>query len=145
MHDTVRWITLHAVPYIRKSLCLQNTQGSTLSGMPDLVTTAKHGGGSVMLWVAIWWYSILLVPLLLFMAELLQGSTWPGWVIMCIPWSRYHFWTMMQFSDMIMPPFTKLELFSHSLKSMKVNFTIFPGQHNHQIWISMNHLVSFGV
>jgi hypothetical protein len=25
------------------------------------------------------------------------------------------------------------ELFSHGLKSMKVNFNIFPGQHNHQI------------
>jgi hypothetical protein len=31
------------------------------------------------------------------------------------------------------PPFTQLELFSHGLKSMKVNFNIFPGQHNHQI------------
>jgi hypothetical protein len=25
------------------------------------------------------------------------------------------------------------------LKSMKVNFNTFPGQHNHQIWASMNH------
>jgi hypothetical protein len=32
-----------------------------------------------------------------------------------------------------MPPFTQSELFSHGLKSMKVNFNIFPGQHNHQI------------
>jgi hypothetical protein len=30
-------------------------------------------------------------------------------------------------------PFTQLELFSHHLKSMKVNFNIFHGQHNHQI------------
>jgi hypothetical protein len=30
-------------------------------------------------------------------------------------------------------PFTQQELFSHGLKSMKVNFSIFPGQHNHQI------------
>jgi hypothetical protein len=30
-------------------------------------------------------------------------------------------------------PITQLELFSHGLKSMKVNFNIFPGQHNHQI------------
>jgi hypothetical protein len=35
--------------------------------------------------------------------------------------------------------FTQLELFSHGLKSMKVNFNIFPGQHNHQIWTSLNH------
>jgi hypothetical protein len=27
----------------------------------------------------------------------------------------------------------QLKLFSHGLKSMKVNFSIFPGQHNHQI------------
>jgi hypothetical protein len=32
-----------------------------------------------------------------------------------------------------MAPITQLELFSHGLKSMKVNFNIFPGQHNHQI------------
>jgi hypothetical protein len=31
------------------------------------------------------------------------------------------------------PPFTPLELFSRGLKSMKVNFSIFPGQRNHQI------------
>jgi hypothetical protein len=30
-------------------------------------------------------------------------------------------------------PFTQLELFNHGLKSMKVNFNTFPGQHNHQI------------
>jgi hypothetical protein len=29
------------------------------------------------------------------------------------------------------------------LKSMKVNFNIFPGQHNHQIWISPNHFSQF--
>jgi hypothetical protein len=29
--------------------------------------------------------------------------------------------------------FTQLELFRHGLKSMKVNFNIFPGQHNHQM------------
>jgi hypothetical protein len=29
--------------------------------------------------------------------------------------------------------------FSHGLKSMKVNFNIFPCQHNHQIWTLLNH------
>jgi hypothetical protein len=37
----------------------------------------------------LWWfgqqYSILLVPLLPFMAELLQGSMWAGWLISCSP------------------------------------------------------------
>jgi hypothetical protein len=37
-----------------------------------LVPTAKHGEGSVVVWVAISWYRILLVPLLPFMTELLQ-------------------------------------------------------------------------
>jgi hypothetical protein len=40
---------------------------------------------------------------------------------------------MMQFSKMTVTPFTQLELFSHGLKGMKVNFSIFPCQHNHQI------------
>jgi hypothetical protein len=30
-------------------------------------------------------------------------------------------------------PFTQLELFSHGLKSTKVNFNILPVQHSHQI------------
>jgi hypothetical protein len=29
------------------------------------------------------------------------------------------------------------------LKSMKVNFSIIPGQHNHQIWTSLNHSGQF--
>jgi hypothetical protein len=36
-----------------------------------LVLTMKHGEGSVMVWATISWYSVLLVPLLPFMAELL--------------------------------------------------------------------------
>jgi hypothetical protein len=50
-----------------------------------LVPTEKHGVGSVMVWAAISWYSNELVPLLPFMAELLQGSMRTGWVIRHIP------------------------------------------------------------
>jgi hypothetical protein len=119
-HDMVRWVVLHAVPYIRESLRLGNTQGSLQSC-------------SVLVWAAISWYnSILLVPLLPFMAELLQGSMWTGWVIGCIPWSR-HFWTTMQFSKHDNAPiYTPGTV--HSLKSMKVNLSNFPGQHNHLFW-----------
>jgi hypothetical protein len=47
MHDMVRRIILHAVPYIRKSLLLESTQGSLQSRMPGSVPTVKHGEGSV--------------------------------------------------------------------------------------------------
>jgi hypothetical protein len=60
-----------------------------------LVPTVKHRVGSVMVWAAISQYSILLVPLLPFMAKLLQGSTWTGWVMRCIPQSRRYFQTTM--------------------------------------------------
>jgi hypothetical protein len=33
--DIVRWVVLHSVPYNRKSINLENTQGSLQSGMPD--------------------------------------------------------------------------------------------------------------
>jgi transposase len=49
-----------------------------------LVPTVKRGG-SMMVWAAESWYNIVLVTLLPFMAELLQGSTWTGWLISCFP------------------------------------------------------------
>jgi hypothetical protein len=36
-----------------------------------------------------------------------------------------------------------MELYSYGLKSMNVNFNIFPGQHNHQISTSLNHSGQF--
>jgi hypothetical protein len=76
-----------------------------------------------------------------FLAELLQGSTWTGWVIRCTPRSRRYLRTTVQFSKTTVPH-SQLELFSHGLKSMKVNI-ILPGQHNHQIWTSLNHSSQF--
>jgi hypothetical protein len=81
-------------------------------------------GGSVMVWAALSWYNILLVPPLPFMAEIVQGSTWKDWVIRYIQWSRRYFGKTMQFSKTTMPPFTELEHLSHYLESMKVNFEI---------------------
>jgi hypothetical protein len=71
-----------------------------------LVPTVKHRGGSLMVFAAISWYIILLVPLLPFMAELPHGSTQTGWAIRRIPCSRRYFRTTMQFSIMTIPPFT---------------------------------------
>jgi hypothetical protein len=73
------------------------------------------------------------------MAELLQESTWTGWVISAShdpdviskQWCSFPRWQC---------PHSQ---FSHGLKGMKVNFNIFPGQHNHQIWISLNHSGQF--
>jgi hypothetical protein len=47
-------------------------------------------------------------------------------------------------SETTVPQFTHLELFSHGLKSMKVNFNIFTDQYNHKISTSMNFLITFG-
>jgi hypothetical protein len=82
-----------------------------------MVPTVKHREGSMVVWAAILWYSILLVQLLPFMAESLQGGMWTG--------NPVH--PMMQFSKMTIPPFTQLALFSHGFKCMKVKFNIFPG------------------
>jgi hypothetical protein len=62
-----------------------------------MVPTVKHRRGSVMVCAAISWYNVLLAPLLPFMTELLQGSTWAGWIIRCVPWSRLFFRTTVQF------------------------------------------------
>jgi hypothetical protein len=39
---------------------------------------------------------------------------------------------MMQFFKMTIRPYTQPEVYSLSLKSMKMHFNNFPGQHNHQ-------------
>jgi hypothetical protein len=48
------------------------------------------------------------------------------------PMRQTLFPTFLQFSKTTFPPSIQLKLFSHGLKSMKVNFNIFPGQHNHK-------------
>jgi hypothetical protein len=131
--DMVRWVVLHAVPYIRLSLRLENTQGSLQSEIPGSNSETWEGGSSVMVWTGVSWYSILLVLLLPFMAELLQGSTWTDWLIRCIPWSRRFFRTTMQFSK------TTAGTVQSWFREHEGNFNIFPGQHSHQIWTLLNH------
>jgi hypothetical protein len=73
-------IVFHAVPYVRKNIRLENTQGSLQSGMPGSNSETRgrfcDGLGSKFAVLC-----ILLAPLLSFMSELLEGSTWRGWVI----------------------------------------------------------------
>jgi hypothetical protein len=67
------------------------------------------------------------------MAELLQVTTWTGWVIRAIPMIQ----TLFPNNDAVFQddntPIHKPKLFSDGLKNMKVNFNILTGQHNHQI------------
>jgi hypothetical protein len=59
----VRWVVFYVVPYIRKSLHLENIRGS-------VVPTVKRGRGSVIICAAVSWYIFLLVPLLPFMGRI---------------------------------------------------------------------------
>jgi hypothetical protein len=49
------------------------------------------------------------------------------------PMANTLFPNKMQFSKKTTHTFTQLELFGHGLKSKKVNFSIFRGQHNRKI------------
>jgi hypothetical protein len=52
----------HTVLYIRKSLHLVNAQGSLQSGMSG--SSSETQVRFVMVWAAMSWYSILLVPII---------------------------------------------------------------------------------
>jgi hypothetical protein len=108
-----------------------------------LVPTAKQRGDCVIIWAAVSWCNLLLVPLSHVIDGLLWGSTWKGWVIRYLSWSSRYFWTTMQFSKLTMPPFTQQEIFSHGLKNMKMNFNIFPGHYSHTFGHHWTTLVSF--
>jgi hypothetical protein len=99
-----------------------------------LVPTVKRGGGSVVGWAAISWYSV--GPIITLCGQITSKEYMDSWVIRCILWSNCYFWTTMQFSKKTMLPFTQLELFNHDLKSKKGSFNIFPGQHSPRLDIT---------
>jgi hypothetical protein len=91
-----------------------------------LVPTVKHGGGSVMVWAAILWYSV--GPIITLHGRI----TTRDYV------DRLH----NQVHPIIQKLFSNNDAVfqdddapTHTAgsKSMKVNFSIFPGQHNHQM------------
>jgi hypothetical protein len=108
-----------------------------------LVPTVRHRVGSVMVWAAILWYSILLAHITTLHVRItarehvdrLGKQVHPNG----LESNFRHLRTNMKFSKTTMSPFTQLKLFSHCLQSIKVNLNIFPGQHSHQIWTSINH------
>jgi hypothetical protein len=64
--DMIWRVVLNAAPYLRKSLRLENTRGSLQFGMPGSNSGTREGGGSVMVWATMSWYSTPSVPLLPF-------------------------------------------------------------------------------
>jgi hypothetical protein len=66
-------------------------------------------------------------PIIIFHGRITAKEYMNTLAIRCIPWSRRLFWTTMQFYKTTMLQCTQLEVFSHGLKSMKVNFSTFPG------------------
>jgi hypothetical protein len=92
----------------------------------NLVPTVKHGGTSVMVWTAISWYSI--GPILTLHGQITAREYVERLGNQAHPMIR----TLFPKNDAVFQV-AQLELFNHGLKSMKVNFNIFPGQHNHHV------------
>jgi fumarate reductase subunit D len=100
-----------------------------------MLPKVKDGGGSVMVYAAISWCSILLAILLSFIGRITARE--------CVDRLSNQVHSMIQTlfpnNDAVFkvdnaPTHTAGTVqLSHGLKSMKVNFNIIPGQHNHQI------------
>jgi hypothetical protein len=84
-HYMVRWVVLTLFPTSGKVYFWRTPR------RPTIRNTWFRQWNTGEVWAAISWYSILLVPLISLMAELLQDITW-GWTdraIKRILWSRY--------------------------------------------------------
>jgi hypothetical protein len=93
-----------------------------------LVPTVKHRGGSVMVWVA-----KFVSPMITHHGRIIAREHVDRLGNQVYP----TLFTLLPNNGAVFQddsvPFTQLELFSHGLKSMNVNFNIFPDQHNQQI------------
>jgi hypothetical protein len=83
VRDMVIWVILHSVPYIRKSLFGEHHKKPTIRN----AWFQQWNMGEVLWCFGQQYRDILLVPLLPFMAKLLQENMWTGEVIRFIPWS----------------------------------------------------------
>jgi hypothetical protein len=127
--DMVRWVALHAVSYIRKSLRLENAQGSLQSGMTGSNCETRGRFCDVLSSNITVQYSV--GPIITLHGRITAREYVDRLDNRAHPVIQTR--TTMQFSKTTMPPFVQLELFSHGFNSMKVNFSIFSGQHTHQI------------
>jgi hypothetical protein len=91
-------------------------------------------GGSVMIWAAISWYSV--GPFITLHGRIIAREYMDRLGNQVHPMIQTFFQT-------IMPLFPQLEPFIHGLKNTKMNFNIFPGQHNSKIRASLNQARQF--
>jgi hypothetical protein len=133
----LRWVVLHAILYSSRSFHSGNTPGNLPSRRPgsnsetrgrfcdglgsNIMLITLHGQITAMAYVDSLGSQVH--PMI--QTFLKKRCSFPRW--QC---PNSHSWNC---------------LFSHGLKSMKVNFNIFPGQHNHQIWTSLNHSDQFWI
>jgi len=107
-----------------------------------LVPAAIYGGGSVTIWTAIWWYSAGPVSTLngrIAAGDCVGslGNQVPPMVQILLPNNDANF------QKMTFRPYTQPDVFSLGLRSKKMHFNTFPGQHNRRTSISSKHCGQF--
>jgi hypothetical protein len=129
MRDVVRWVVLCCSSLHQEEVTVENTQGSLQSRISVSNSGKQHGEVPL-------WFDVDLITVLPFMAKLLQGSTWTDGIIRCIPWSRFYFRTTIHFFKRTMCPIHTARTVLSWSEELKMDL-IFPGQHSHHIWTSL--------
>jgi hypothetical protein len=106
-----------------------------------LVQIVEHGDGSRMIWAAMSWYSA--GPISTLIGQITASD------YMDILGTHIHLMVQMLFpnnnaifQDDICP-YTQLQMFGLGFRSLKMHFSIFPGQHKCQTKIPSNHCGQF--
>jgi hypothetical protein len=133
MHDMFRWIIPHLEEFTFGDHLIWNTSSNS---------EKQHNEGSVMVWAVISWYSLSPITVVLF-----TQNYWNGVHGQLGNQVHPKIWMLFLNNRAVLKDnnvqFTQMGLFSHGLKSMKLNFNIFPGQHNHHSWTSLNYSGKF--